>query len=70
MNSSDSVPLKLDAKAATTLDIEKKSYIDNESLFRFDLNEDAMATEKLSQGIRQFAADAETLKQLLKEKLS
>jgi len=69
MNSKDSIPKKLDASAASSLDIEKKSYIDDESYFRFDFNEDAMAVEKLRQGISNFAADAETLKQLLREKL-
>ena len=37
----------------------------NESSFRWQLNEDAMATEKLAQGIRGFAADQEKLEQLL-----
>ena len=36
---------------------------------RFYFNEDQMAVEKLSDGIRKFAADAETLKELLKSKL-
>jgi len=33
----------------------------SESLFRFSLNEDAMATEKLSEGIRLFVSDARKL---------
>jgi transaldolase len=69
MNSEDPVPKKLDASAATSLDIEKKSYLDEESLFRFDFNEDQMAVEKLREGISKFAADAETLKAILKEKI-
>ncbi|KAF1344018.1 hypothetical protein BDV97DRAFT_363615 [Delphinella strobiligena] len=68
-NSKDSVPKKLDAKDATTLDIEKKEYLHNEPLFRFEFNEEPMAVHKLSEGISKFAADAETLKQILKEKL-
>ena len=68
-NSKDSVPKKLDAKDATTLDIEKKEYLNNEPLFRFEFNEEPMAVHKLSEGISKFAADAETLKQILKEKL-
>ena len=36
---------------------------------RFFFNEDQMAVEKLSDGIRKFAADAETLKSLLKSKI-
>lgn len=37
----------------------------NEANFRFELNEDAMATEKLSEGIRAFAADQRTLHTLI-----
>lgn len=36
-----------------------------EQQFRFDLNDDAMATEKLAEGIRLFAADQRKLQQLL-----
>lgn len=68
-NSTEEVPKKLDANDATTLDIEKKSYLDNEALFRFDFNEQAMAVEKLREGISKFAADAVTLKSILKEKI-
>ena len=39
-----------------------------ESQFRFALNEDAMATEKLAEGIRLFAADQRKLQQLLIER--
>ena len=41
-----------------------------ESEFRWAMNEDAMATEKLSEGIRNFAADQVKLEVLLREKLS
>lgn len=68
-NSTEEVPQKLNANDAKALDIEKKSYIDNEASFRYDLNENAMATEKLAQGIRGFAADATTLKGILREKI-
>jgi transaldolase len=37
----------------------------NENSFRWMLNEDAMATEKLAEGIRKFAADQETLESRL-----
>ncbi|MBC7379423.1 MAG: transaldolase [Burkholderiaceae bacterium] len=53
----------LDPQAAKTLDIEHVRY--DEAGFRFALNEDAMATEKLSEGIRAFAADAVKLDKLL-----
>ncbi|KAK6336238.1 sedoheptulose-7-phosphate:D-glyceraldehyde-3- phosphate transaldolase, variant 2 [Orbilia brochopaga] len=69
-NSEAAVPQKLDAAGASALNIEKKSYIDDEAEFRFAFNEDQMATEKLSDGIRKFAADALTLKGILKAKLS
>ncbi|KAL7275764.1 Transaldolase [Rhizina undulata] len=68
-NSQEAVPRKLNAEGAATLDIEKLSFIDNEPEFRFQLNEDQMATEKLSDGIRKFAADAVTLKNILAEKI-
>jgi transaldolase len=67
--SSDPVPQKLNAATAHSLNIEKKSYIDNEADFRFDFNEDAMGVEKLREGISKFAADAVTLKDQLKAKI-
>ncbi|CAG8566063.1 15199_t:CDS:2 [Gigaspora rosea] len=42
----------------------------DEISFRWDLNEDAMATEKLSEGIRKFAEDNNKLKDELKKLLS
>ncbi|TLD22320.1 hypothetical protein PspLS_07721 [Pyricularia sp. CBS 133598] len=69
LNSSEAVPKKLDAQGATALDIQKKTYISDEPLFRFDFNEDQMAVEKLREGISKFAADADTLKAILKEKV-
>jgi transaldolase len=68
-NSQDSVPKKLDASDANSLDIEKKSYINNEAEFRFYFNEDQMAVEKLREGISKFAADAVTLKDILRQKI-
>ena len=41
----------------------------NESAFRWELNEDACATEKLSEGIRRFAADTEKLESFIHLKL-
>jgi len=40
----------------------------DEKAFRWGLNEDAMATEKLAEGIRQFARDQEKLEALLAAK--
>jgi len=53
----------LDAQAATRFDIPKVAL--DEPAFRFALNEDAMATEKLAEGIRAFAADAVKLEKLM-----
>lgn len=64
------MPQKLIASDAQSLDIPKKSYINDEPLFRFDFNEEAMAVEKLREGISKFAADAITLKGILREKVN
>jgi transaldolase len=69
MNSTAAVPKKLDAAGASALDIERKTYINEEANFRFDFNEDQMAVEKLREGISKFAADAVTLKDIIKAKL-
>ena len=53
----------LDAGAAQALDLASVRY--DEAGFRLALNEDAMATEKLAEGIRAFCADAARLDQLL-----
>jgi len=53
----------LNAGAAKSLDLPAVNF--DESQFRFALNEDAMATEKLAEGIRAFCADAVKLEQLL-----
>jgi transaldolase len=68
-NSKDEVPKKLDASKASTLDIPKREYLNDEATFRFDFNEEQMAVEKLREGISKFAADAVTLKATLKEKI-
>ena len=68
-NSQESVPQKLKADGAQALDLEKKAYLEDEATFRFDFNEDTMAVHKLSEGISKFAADAVTLKGILREKI-
>ncbi|KAI8093164.1 transaldolase [Halteromyces radiatus] len=50
--------------------LEKVSYFNDEKAFRWEMNQDAMATEKLSEGIRNFAKDGVKLESLLKEKLA
>ena len=54
-----SVDKKLDKAKAKTKDIKKIPL--DEKAFRWHLNENAMATEKLSEGIRNFAKDAKKL---------
>lgn len=53
----------LDAGQARAMALEPVNY--DEAAFRYALNEDAMATEKLAEGIRAFAADAVKLDRLL-----
>ncbi|VWX58110.1 transaldolase B [Burkholderiales bacterium 8X] len=55
----------LDAAASRDLDLPVVSL--DEPAFRYALNEDAMATEKLAEGIRAFAADASKLERLMEE---
>lgn len=66
-NSNEKVTQKLSVDSAQSLDIEKVSL--DEKSFRWLLNEDQMATEKLSEGIRRFAADTVKLEALIKELL-
>ena len=53
----------LSAEAAQGMDLPAVQY--DEAGFRYALNEDAMATEKLGEGIRAFAVDAVKLEQLI-----
>jgi len=53
----------LNAGAAKGMDLPAVNY--DEAGFRYALNEDAMATEKLAEGIRAFAADAVKLEKLI-----
>ncbi|MGY4830722.1 transaldolase [Sphaerotilaceae bacterium SBD11-9] len=57
------VTCALDPKAARTAPIHAVTY--NEASFRYALNEDAMATEKLAEGIRAFAVDAAKLDKMI-----
>jgi transaldolase len=61
------VTLKLDASKASDMVIEPIEA--DEKSFRWQLNEDAMATEKLADGIRRFAADTRKLEQLIAPRL-
>jgi transaldolase len=57
---------KLDPAAAKNAALAKVTF--DEKSFRFALNEDAMATEKTAEGIRQFSADIVKLEQLIQKK--
>ncbi len=67
-NSTDDVPQKLDASKAADMDIPKVEM--TESAFRWMMNEDAMATEKLAEGIRGFAADIVKLEEIVQAKIN
>ena len=66
--STEPVAKKLDAQKAGSLAIDRVSF--DEKSFRWAHNEDQMATEKLSDGIRLFAADAIKLEALIQKKRS
>jgi transaldolase len=57
------LPRAIAPESANSLDIPAISY--NEASFRLALNEDAMATEKLAEGIRAFCADTVKLEKLI-----
>jgi transaldolase len=57
------LPRQLDPDAARALNLPAVNY--DEAGFRYALNADAMATEKLAEGIRAFAADAIKLEHLM-----
>ena len=59
------LPRMLDPQAACPADLHASSY--NEARFRYALNDDAMASDKLAEGIRTFAADAAKLEKLIEE---
>ena len=61
------VPQKLDASEAAAADIAEIDV--SEKSFRWLMNEDAMATEKLSQGIRVFSQDMLKVREIVAAKL-
>lgn len=62
-DSNSNVTQKLSKELAASSDLQKVSM--DEKTFRLDLNEDAMATEKLSEGIRAFCADTVKLEKMI-----
>ena len=65
--STEAIEPALNATEAKNADLEKISL--DEAMFRWMLNEDQMATEKLSDGIRKFAADQEKMDAMVRERL-
>lgn len=66
--SNATVEQKLDSEQAKASNLERIDM--DEKTFRWMLNEDQMATDKLSDGIRKFAADAIKLEKFITEKLN
>ncbi|WP_029461730.1 transaldolase [Serpentinimonas barnesii] len=61
--STEPLPRALDPAAALALDLQAVQH--DQASFRLALNEDALATEKLAEGIRAFCADSLRLEQLI-----
>ena len=61
------VERKLTQDADVAAKAENEKIAVDEKSFRFMLNEDAMGTEKLSEGIRAFVADSAKLKKMIEE---
>jgi len=66
-NTSGSVPAKLNPEACQNLPLEKIDL--DENAFRWMFNENAMANDKLADGIRRFAADLGKLEVELRKRL-
>src|SRR5260221_6433900 len=62
-NSTGPVTRKLSPKAAAASDVQKIEF--DEKKYRWRLNEDAMATEKTAEGIRNFHADTVKLEKMI-----
>lgn len=67
-SSDEKVEKKLDAEAAKALDLERIDL--DEKTFRWMLNEDPMATNKLAEGISRFAADIVKLEEKIAGELA
>mmetsp|Transcript_7486 Transcript_7486/g.16561 ORF Transcript_7486/g.16561 Transcript_7486/m.16561 type:complete len:98 (-) Transcript_7486:183-476(-) len=61
------VPKKLEASQSALMEIEKIDM--DEKTFRWMMNQDPMATEKLADGIRNFAKDIVSLEEIVKAKM-
>ena len=67
-DSTDPIEQKLFADQAANLDIPRFDL--SEKNFRWELNENAMATEKTAEGIRRFSADIRKLEALIQDKMA
>ncbi|HEY5744116.1 MAG TPA: transaldolase family protein, partial [Terrimicrobiaceae bacterium] len=65
-NSSEPIDVKLTPQQARASDEEHVTL--DEKAFRYELNENAMATEKTAEGIRKFSADIRKLERLVEAK--
>ena len=65
--SQEAVTPNLNLEEAKKLDMEKINL--DEATFRWMLNEDQMATEKLSEGIRKFAIDQVKMDNMVRERI-
>lgn len=63
----DAVEAKLTPEKAKASDLERVSF--DEKTFRFEMNEDAMATEKMAEAIRRFTVDTLKLEKIVESKL-
>ncbi|XP_005097706.1 transaldolase isoform X2 [Aplysia californica] len=66
--STEEIKPHLNADTAKASDIGKVNV--TEQVFRWQMNEDQMATDKLSEGIRKFAADAIKLENVLRQRMA
>jgi transaldolase len=65
-NSTDPIEAKLTPQQAKAADLERVSF--DEKNFRFEMNEDPMATEKMAEAIRRFTVDTRKLEGIVESK--
>jgi transaldolase len=65
-NSTDPIEAKLTPQQAEAADLERVSFA--EKNFRFEMNEDPMATEKMAEAIRRFTVDTRKLEGIVESK--
>lgn len=62
--------VQVERKLSYSGEVESRPAPITEAQFRWEMNQDAMATDKLSEGIRNFAIDQDKLETMLSEKLT